>query len=149
MEEKLQRIEEKLSEVVRNKRPKNPEYKSKYGNGYTSGKQSDSLLTRTQMLNQHTAVDVLPEDERIIPDMRLLSKLQKKTALEDRIGSILKKNKHGYHHDQDKIYLGENDNFETGNETALSRNSFFRDLNKFNVVSGKRVSPMEQAMLYK
>ena len=151
MEEKLNRIEEKLSKAVRNRTPQDPEYKPniKTGNGYSSGKQSDSLLSRAQLINQYTGEnDVLPDDERIM-NTQLLQKIQERAAIQDRIKLAI--GKQAYNHDQDKLFMGELDIPQSGNEIALSRNSFFADLNKFNTVSknARNINPLEQSMLYK
>ena len=96
-------------------------------------------------MNQYTHNDILPDDERL-EDTRLLNKLQQRAALQQRIHQAVSNTRYG--HDQDKIFLGEEDIPQTGDEIALSRNSFFADLNKFNVKNGKRMSNIDQSMLY-
>lgn len=150
MEGKLAKIEEKLSKAVRGKAPM---YKTKDGQGYTSGNQADSVLndTRTKKMNEYTTIDQLPEDERLEP-LELTKKLQERRDLEDRIKQHMRNNKHSYGPDVDKLYLGGRNitGAQTGNEISLVRQSFFRNINQYNVVSqkGRPISKLEQSMLY-
>ena len=85
---------------------------------------------------------MLPDDERIM-DTHLLQKMQERAALQDRIKQAL--GRQIYHPDQDKIFMGEQDIPQSGDEIALSRNTFFADLNKFNTISKnvRHINPLD------
>ena len=150
MEGKLSTLKQKLDEKMRGKAPINKDFQSQNGNGFTSGKQSESVISKTSIVNQFTGRDILPEDERL-DQTYILEKIQRKNKTQDKLNHILRQNKQKYGHDTDRLYMGQDDMASTGDEIALSRNSFFKDLNKFNVISknGRNISPLEQAILYK
>ena len=134
---------------MRNRNPAPKVDQSKQG--YTTGKLSQSSLSRSALLDQHTYNEIMNDDERL-ENSALLKLQQEQNSLSEHIKSLTgKRSNIKYGHDQDRIYMGKSDDVEAGHEVAVSRQSFFRDQNKFNVVSskGRPISRMVEAMLYK
>ena len=146
MEEKLNRIEEKLTKSMVGKHPQ-----VKNGNGFTSGKVTDSILTRSKLLDKHVYSSLPDDDERLDYGSDLLAKMQKRTALQDKIRHLTEGGRTKYPNDIDQIYMGKQDNIDSADRVAVGRQSFFRNVNQFNVVSqkGRNISRMEESMLYK
>ena len=151
MEQKLDRIEEKLTKSMLGKNPQPKQYRSKNGNGFTTGKVADSILTRSKLLDKHTYSSLPDADERLDHGSDLLAKLQKRNALQDKIRHLTEHGKTKYPNDTDQIYMGKQDNIDSADRVAVGRQSFFRNVNQFNVVSqkGRNISKMEESMLYK
>lgn len=152
MDLKIDKIKDILSKQQRLKNPPPKVDKPNRGNGYTSGKLANSVLSRTAIFNQHTAEDVLGGDDERLENSALLKLQQEQFKLSEHIKSLTgKRSNTKFGHDQDRIYMGLADDVEAGHDVAVSRQSFFRDQNKFNVVSqkGRQISRMEEAMLYK
>ena len=151
MDEKLDRIEEKLTKSMIGKHPQPKEYKSKGGNGFTSGKVTESILTRSKLIDKHTFSSIPNDDERLNYGSELLDKMEKRNALQDKIRQLTGESRTKYPNDTDKIYMGKEDNVDGADRVSVSRQSFFRNVNQFNVVSqkGRSISKMEEALLYK
>jgi hypothetical protein len=148
MEEKLDRIQDKITKAMLNKNPKPKQYTPKNGNGYTTGKITDSILTRSKLLDTHTYSSIPNDDERLDHGSELLAKMQERNSIQDRIRSLTEGS---IMNDTDRLYMGKDDNIDAADRVAVGRQSFFRNVNQFNVVSqkGRPISRMEESMLYK
>ena len=148
MEEKLNRIQDKITKAMLNKNPKPRQYNPKNGNGYTTGKITDSILTRSKLLDTHTYSSIPDDDERLDHGSELLAKMQERNSIQDRIRSLTEGS---IMNDTDRLYMGKDDNIDAADRVAVGRQSFFRNVNQFNVVSqkGRPISRMEESMLYK
>ena len=148
MEEKLNRIQDKITKAMLNKNPKPRQYNPKNGNGYTTGKITDSILTRSKLLDTHTYSSIADDDERLDHGSELLAKMQERNSIQDRIRSLTEGS---IMNDTDRLYMGKDDNVDAADRVAVGRQSFFRNVNQFNVVSqkGRPISRMEESMLYK
>lgn len=148
MEEKLNRIQDKITKAMLNKNPKPRQYNPKNGNGYTTGKITDSILTRSKLLDTHTYSSMPDDDERLDHGSELLAKMQERNSIQDRIRSLTEGS---IMNDTDRLYMGKDDNVDAADRVAVGRQSFFRNVNQFNVVSqkGRPISRMEESMLYK
>jgi len=148
MEEKLNRIQDKITKAMLNKNPKPRQYNPKNGNGYTTGKITDSILTRSKLLDTHTYSSIPDDDERLDHGSELLAKMQERNSIQDRIRSLTEGS---IMNDTDRLYMGKDDNVDAADRVAVGRQSFFRNVNQFNVVSqkGRPISRMEESMLYK
>ena len=148
MEEKLNRIQDKITKAMLNKNPKPRQYNPKNGNGYTTGKITDSILTRSKLLDTHTYSSIPDDDDRLDHGSELLAKMQERNSIQDRIRSLTEGS---IMNDTDRLYMGKDDNVDAADRVAVGRQSFFRNVNQFNVVSqkGRPISRMEESMLYK
>ena len=148
MEEKLDRIEEKLSKALIGKNPQPKEYRPKDGSGFSTGKISDSILSRSKLLDQHTYSTLPDDDERLGIGSDLLAKMQKRNAIQDKIRHLKGDSRPN---DTDNVYMGKDDEVDAADLIAVSRQSFFRNVNQFNVISqkGREISRIEENMLYK